>query len=199
MSPLSLAKRSAFYPSSCLYSAPELSRSRWLATGKFLRCLMQGVLGPTQIGKFITVYPPSDAESRSLADELTAATQHFEGPEVITDLRLGRVVYARYGGFNADQERDRLGHVFSVLHDDAGASRRDERAVPFVPPRGVINPFADLVERQRISLNAPDKGKLFGPGYLLLDVIKRRATGSVFLALDMRDSDECCGEGDKRR
>ena len=153
-----------------------------------LALLNAGSLGPTQIGKFITVYPPSDAESRSLADELTAATQHFEGPEVITDLRLGRVVYARYGGFNADQERDRLGHVFSVLHDDAGASRRDERAVPFVSPRGVINPFADLVERQRISLNAPDKGKLFGPGYLLLDVIKRRATGSVFLALDMRDS-----------
>ncbi|MBM3578881.1 MAG: hypothetical protein FJX40_14820 [Alphaproteobacteria bacterium] len=151
-----------------------------------LALLNEGSLGPTQIGKFVTVYPISDAQSRSLAEELAAATDDFEGPEVITDLRLGRVVYTRYGGFSPNVERDRLGHFFSVLQDEAGV-RRDERAVPFVAPRGVFNPFADRVEEQQKAPSRPRTGKLFGPGYLLLEVIKPDVTGSVFLALDMRD------------
>lgn len=153
---------------------------------EILALLNEGSLGPTQIGKFVTVYPLSDAQSRSLADELSAVTQDFDGPEVITDLRLGRVVYARYGGFNPNIERDRLGHAFSVLHDDGGA-RRDERVVPFVAPNGIFNPFADFVGKERVVLTEPGHNKLFGPGYLLLDVIKPDTTGSVFLALDMRD------------
>jgi serine/threonine protein kinase len=154
---------------------------------EILALLNEGSLGPTQIGKFVTVYPRSDAQSRSLADELTAVTQDFDGPEVTTDLRLGRVVYARYGGFNPDLEQDRLGHVFSVLHDDEGATRRDDRAVPFVPPRGIFNPFAHLAGKHRGVPTEPGRNELFGPGYLLLAVIKADPAGSVFLALDMRD------------
>src|SRR5918998_5306004 len=117
---------------------------------EILALLNEGSLGPTQIGKFVTVYPLSDEQSRSLADELTAVTQDFDGPEVTTDLRLGRVVYARYGGFNPHMERDRLGHVFSVLHDDEGATRRDDRGVPFASPRGILNPFAHLAGKHRV-------------------------------------------------
>ena len=153
---------------------------------EILALLNEGSLGSTQIGKFITIYPSSDAQSRSLAEDLTAVTQHFDGPEILTDLRIGRVVYARYGGFNPNIERDRLGHVFSVVHDGGGV-RRDERAVPFVSPSGIFNPFADFVRKQRVALTEPGHKKLFGPGYLLLDVIKPDTTGSVFLALDMRD------------
>jgi serine/threonine protein kinase len=153
---------------------------------EILALLNEGRLGPTQIGKFITIYPLSDSQSRSLADELTTVTQHFDGPEVLTDLRIGRVVYVRYGGFNPIIERDRLGHVFSVLHDD-GRTRRDERSVPFLPPSGILNPFADFVGKQQLAPTELVRGKLFGPGYLLLEVIKPNTTGSVFFALDMRD------------
>lgn len=154
---------------------------------EILALLNEGSLGPTQIGKFVTIYPLSDAQSRSLADELTAVTQEFDGPEVTTDLRVGRVVYARYGGFNPDMERDRLGHVFSVLHDDGGSTRRDDRAVPFVAPPDTSNPFAHLAGKHRLIPSVPSRGNLLGPGYLLLEVIKADPTGSVFLALDMRD------------
>jgi hypothetical protein len=133
---------------------------------EILALLNEGRLGPTQIGKFITIYPLSDSQSRPLADELTTVTQHFDGPEVLTDLRIGRVVYVRYGGFNPIIERDRLGHVFSVLHDDGG-TRRDERSVPFLPPSGILNPFADFVGKQQLAPTELVRGKLFGPGYLL--------------------------------
>jgi tRNA A-37 threonylcarbamoyl transferase component Bud32 len=154
---------------------------------EILALLNEGSLSPTQIGKFVTIYPPSDAQSRSAADELIAVTQDFDGPEVTTDLRLGRVVYARYGGFDPEMERDRLGHVFSVLHDEKGAKRPDDRVVPFFPPPGIHNPFAQLAVKDRVAPIQPGRSKLFGPGYLLLDVIKAHPTGSVFLALDMRD------------
>jgi serine/threonine protein kinase len=157
-------------------------------SAEILALLNEGSLGRTQIGKFVTIYPVSDAQSGSLADELSAVTQEFDGPEVTTDLRVGRVVYARYGAFNTDVERDRLGHVFSVLHDDEGPPRRDERVVPFAPPSNIFNPFARFAGKHRATPTEPRRGKLFGPGYLLLEVIKADPTGSVFLALDMRDS-----------
>ena len=153
---------------------------------EILALLNEGGLGSTQIGKFITVYPGSDVQSRSLADELTRVTQDFDGPDVLTDLRLGRVVYTRYGGFHPENDRDRLGHVFAVLEDD-GVRRRDERTVPFAPPINVVNPFADSMWTPEIVRPELDRQRLFGPGYLLLDVIKPDTTGSVFLALDMRD------------
>jgi serine/threonine protein kinase len=154
---------------------------------EILALLNEGSLGPTQIGKFVTIYPLSDAQSRSLADELIAATRDFEGPEITTDLPLGGVLYARYGGFNPDVERDRLGRVFSVLDDHNGMTTADDRVVPFVPPSGIANPFADLAAKPHDAPIESSRGKLFGPGYLLLEVIKAHPTGSVFLALDMRD------------
>src|SRR5262249_49961957 len=136
---------------------------------EILALLNEGGLGSTQIGKFITIYPGSDVQSRSLADELTTATQDFDGPEILTDLRLGRVVYTRYGGFHPENDRDRLGHVFSVLADEGGR-RRDERTVPFAPPGKVANPFADFMGQPRIVGIESGRERLLGPGYLLLDV-----------------------------
>ena len=152
-----------------------------------LSLLNEGAFGATQIGKFITVYPLTDTDSRPLAEELIAATDHFDGPAVLTDLQLGRVVYTRYGGFNPDLQRDRLGHVYSVLRDAGGFVRPDQRAVPFVQPNGVANPFSEIAKAHRTVLPGAGRGKLFGPGYLLLRVIKPNAKGSVFLALDMQD------------
>ncbi len=150
-----------------------------------LLLLNEGSLGPTQVGKFMTIYPQSDAACRNLAELLIAKTEEFVGPVIITDLRLGKVVYTRYGAFRSRNQRDRLGHYHSVLFNRKGGHRRDNRDVPFALPAGVRSPFSGFEHHKPES--PPRSGKLFGPGYLLLDVLKSDPAGSVFLALDMRD------------
>jgi Lanthionine synthetase C-like protein/Protein kinase domain len=149
--------------------------------------LNEGVLGPTQIGKFMTIYPPSDESARGMAEHLVRATTDFDGPVVMTDLRLGRVVYARFGGFNPVSSRDRLGQVMTMLERPDGTLEPDERKVPFAAPEWVSNPFADFPLFNPPASVTAGTGRLFGPGYLLLSTLKPNPKGSVFLALEMRD------------
>jgi tRNA A-37 threonylcarbamoyl transferase component Bud32 len=150
-----------------------------------LGVLNEGGLGDLQVGKFITIYPRSDAQARELAGELVRETARHHGPIVATDLRLGSVVYARYGSFRPVLRRDRLGQVFPAIHDGYGALCRDDYTVPFAPPPGVVSPFGGL--RGGVEPVAEAGGaRLFGPGYLILDVLKTNPKGSVFLALDLR-------------
>ena len=156
-----------------------------------LRQLNEGVLGGTQIGKFITVYPGSDDEARPLAETLAAATRRFHGPAVATDWHLGSVVYTRYGGFNPVIQRDRLGQVSRSIRDADGELRSDEYSVPFRPPDGVANPFAGIAEVTADPAvgNGLGNGKLLGPGFLLFDTLKSDPKGSVFLAVDLRSQE----------
>jgi serine/threonine protein kinase len=156
-------------------------------SAQILHQMNEGELGATQVGKFMTVYPPDPAAARELGLRLAAKTAAVDGPEVVTDLHVGGTVYARYGGVNPLITRDRLGQAISNLHDGNGRLRRDAYSVPFVPPDDVDNPFADLVE----TTTAPDGGsKLLGPGYLPLQVIRAHAKGSVYLAMDLRTQED---------
>lgn len=165
---------------------------RWHAPFKVVReasalsRLNEGVLGGTQIGKFVTVYPTADGQAQPLADALCTATAGFQGPAVITDRKLGDVVYARYGGFEPVVERDRLGHLLRFIRGPDGELVPDEYRVPFKAPDWTEDPFpcsgTDSGTRQRRPL--------LGDRYLLLETIKPSAKGSVFLALDLtRQSD----------
>jgi serine/threonine protein kinase len=159
-----------------------------------LEGLNEGSLGATQIGKFVTIYPGSNSTGVAVARELVELTQGFQGPRIVTDLRLGDVLYARYGYFNPIVQRDRLGQAVFLIHAGNGTLRVDDRPVPFKLPDGIPNPFGKLAsaaaaaesQAARCGLEPPS-GKLFGPGYLILDVVKAHPKGSVFLALDLRD------------
>ncbi len=65
-----------------------------------LHQLNEGALGATQVGKFLTAYPQTNRAARDLAVALRQLTEGFSGPVIVTDLRLGDVVYARYGPFS---------------------------------------------------------------------------------------------------
>jgi serine/threonine protein kinase len=139
--------------------------------------LNEGVFGPTQIGKFITIYPPKGDAGLSLTRSLIAATAGFTGPHIVTDLHLGNVVYVRYGSHNPNVARDRLGNI--TLTDSEG---RGGYSVPFIPPAGIDNPFASFMpEMMRGQKTAP-----IGPGYLLLSPLSIHPKGSVYLGLDVR-------------
>ncbi len=160
--------------------------------------LNEGALGGTQIGKFITIYPDSDGQARELAQRLVEMTAPFHGPVIMTDLRLGSVVYARYGNFNPIICRDRLGQVFLCIRGADGGLWVDSYSVPFVCPPDVPNPFEDMRYLPSDTANAVSNGdrgsagrseKLLGPGYLLVDVVKQDAKGSVFRAIDLRSQE----------
>lgn len=151
-----------------------------------LRQLNEGTFGPTQIGKFLTIYPRTNREARALALELEEVTRGFAGPVIPTDLRLGDVVYARYGPFSPPMLRDRLGNVSSALRLPDGELVPHVYSVPFEPPERRVNPFRDLAPRRADAGLDQGGSRLFGPGYVILDVLRPHPRGSVFLALDAR-------------
>ena len=160
-----------------------------------LQQLNEGALGATQIGKFVTIYPESNACARALAEMLVELTKGFNGPVVVTDIQIGDVLYARYGAHNPEFVRDRLGQIVPSIRGPDGQLQADSYNVPFRLPRGIQNPFEGMVRsRAESSIVVDDAGrsvnrksdKLFGPGYLVLEVIKQHPKGSVFKGIDLR-------------
>lgn len=167
---------------------------------KLLRMLNDGELGATQVGKFITIYPEGDEQTNLLAKELVKATQAFNGPTIVTDMYLGGVVYTRYGGFNPVIVRDRLGQAALCIYDRDQQLVVDAYQVPFSVPAGVTLPFNGghlnprNLDRTPLIVPAPaaltpgaaKPTKLFGPGYLVLEIIEQHAKGAVFRGIDLR-------------
>ena len=151
--------------------------------------LNDGRLGPTQIGKFITIYPDQDS-ILPLASSLAELTEEFVGPVIPTDMRLGSVLYARYGNFVYQKHIDRLGISHRVLSWPDGSWTDDTYNVPFKTPPQVSDPFENWIFEQPDSTALAQKNKLFGPGYLIADVLNESVHGACFLALDMRAREE---------
>jgi tRNA A-37 threonylcarbamoyl transferase component Bud32 len=146
-----------------------------------LGLLNEGSLGATQVGKFCTIYPADDSDASALAAQLVTASEGFNGPVISSDMALGNLVYARYGGFNTIVERDLLGQHHLYIRDGAGALIADAYTQPFVAPSFAACPFAAAVPAAVVP--APAARASFGPGYLLVDVIQRHAKGNVYLAI----------------
>ncbi|MEH0661007.1 lanthionine synthetase LanC family protein [Streptomyces stelliscabiei] len=72
--------------------AADLARLSFLSTGR---------AGPTQVGKFLTAYPPDEATAAEIAGLLHAATAGLSGPRIPNEqpFAAGSLVYSRYGSF----------------------------------------------------------------------------------------------------
>lgn len=160
-----------------------------------LGLLNEGSLGATQVGKFCTIYPADDGAASALAARLVCATQGFHGPVITSDMALGQLVYARYGGFNTIVERDLLGQHHLYIRDGAGALVADAYTQPFVAPSFAACPFAAVPAPAPVPVPVPagHGGATFGPGYVLVDVIKHHAKGNVYLAILASSQDSVAG------
>src|SRR5882724_4775147 len=148
--------------------------------------LNEGQLGPTQIGKFMTIYPEDDEQAGQLARELVAATDSFVGPVVASDFALGGIVYARYGAFNPLVTRDRLGQQILSIHGPDGSPTADLYELPRAPRPECQHPFGELLDDAASTIPEVPARRLFGPGFLLVDVLQTHPRGSVFRAIDLR-------------
>lgn len=158
-----------------------------------LRYLNEGELGVTHMGKFMTIYPDNDEAALLLAHELVKLTQGMHGPRIVSDLPLGDVVSTRYGCFNPIIQHDRLGAIRLMIYAPDGSLIDENYNAPYKPPEGFANPFHNWSLQKSYDKNAEPKHilmgkktKLFGPGYLILDVLKTQPKGSVFQAIDLR-------------
>ncbi len=163
-----------------------------------------GVGGPSQIGKFLTVYPSSDEQAVALAEALDSATRGLAGPAVPSDARLpaGSIVHYRFGGFGRTlvQLRDGLVHCALVTPD--GDLVPDERDRHFAPPDWAVNPFAG-----RFADDRPATPNAVGSDrYRVVAVLSESGRGRVLLGLDTVGRRRCVmktasssGDADEQR
>lgn len=150
-----------------------------------LIALNVGRLGATQVGKFITIYPQCSDDAVALADKLNSATKGMNGPAIPSDIRLGDVVYARFGAFSPTARRDRLGRIHSRLKLPDGTSATDDRTVPFSHPPSVSNPFLGSIAECKNG-----EETFFEPGYSFLKVLNRNSKGCVYLGLRLTSQED---------
>src|SRR4051812_47989824 len=128
------------------------------ASPQMLEILNAGAAGPSQIGKFITVYPPDDTLAARIAEDLHTATADMVGPHIPSDCPLhpGSLVHYRFGSFaGAAFMHLADGTVASPLISPAGTLEPDERRPVFAPPAWAASPFQAMTMPLRGTMDSP--------------------------------------------
>src|SRR2546423_618291 len=146
------------------------------ARPELLASLNSGLPDFSQVGKFLTVYPRSTIEAKTLALELHLATRGLPGPRIPFDVHYRRnsLVHYRYGAF-----RRTARNPGGLIRVPSGKLRSDKRGPGRAVPAWLEDPFQ----------NAPAKSsRPQGPiGIQLLAYRTRmqRGKGGVYEALDL--------------
>jgi serine/threonine protein kinase len=167
-------------------------RFKVAASHRALMILNAGAAGPSQVGKFITVYPESDDQARVVAADLDRATRGMPGPRVPSDraLRPGSLVHYRYGSFTgATVMQLPDGAVVSALTSPTGEVVPDRRQGFYAPPDWAICPFPP---HHRSWESLPGGGESEdAAGYRTLGMLSDTGRGSVVLGVDLRRRRRC--------
>lgn len=129
-------------------------------------------------GKFITIYPHSDADFYSLLQELDAATREFDGPYILSDRRYkdSKVVHYRYGGMQLHEQHDVKGEKTPVINTPDGETIPDRRTPFFSLPGWVTDPLQPE--------EPEDAGALKDGRYEVQRALSFTNSGGVYVALD---------------
>lgn len=151
-------------------------------SANILGLLNEGLLGETQVGKFITIYADELCAERQsdLVKDLVEQTTGFQGPRVVTDAHIGGTIYCRYGEFRPKKHRNRLGLFESLPEVRALVDYR----VPFRIPEGVTG-----ADRYGVADISEEVLSIVGPGFLPVRTLAARAKGRTYLALDLREQE----------
>jgi class IV lanthipeptide synthase len=152
-----------------------------LGSVTWLGGLNRGAAGLSQVGKFITVFPPDDATAVDVAIALEQATQGLSGPRIPSDLPLteGSVVSYRYGGFGDLCMQTKLGEIVLAVTAPDGRLVPDRRGTTPSEPPWVSDPFA----ARGLGAHSSSEGLVAGR-YRPVATLARSPTATVELALD---------------
>lgn len=167
--------------------APLLSRRGVLykapASLQELGKLNSGVFyGYSQVGKFLTIYPPTDEEAVRLARALYTLTRGLSAPTVPFDVkyRESGCVYYRYGAFTGIEVEGEHGERTYAIRDREGnlvPDRRDSASMP----AWAEDPFPPKRPRAKAAAAATPLRTTFK----VFRALKQRGRGGVYQALDL--------------
>ncbi len=151
--------------------------------------LNEGWYGPSQIGKFITVYPECGEQAVAMAVMLDGVTAGLRGPSVPSDrcLHSGSVVYYRYGSFVDRPLRLRLGEIVSAIATPDGSLEQDRRDTVYRAPAGVTDPFRTA----GVTADLPPRPLVVAGRYVTAATLHRSARGAVYVAVDLQQNRRC--------
>jgi hypothetical protein len=146
---------------------------------EFLAALNSGLGEFSQVGKFLTVYPRSDAEAVDVARELHATTRGLPAPKVPFDVPYCKnsLVSYRYGAFRAGGKSG----AGAKIVDGAGRLRRDIRDRPHAAPNWREDPF----QPWRRAAPKSYVMRLIELGLLPYKAHSQRGKGGVYEAVDI--------------
>jgi hypothetical protein len=137
--------------------------------------------GYCQVGKFLTVYPTSEAQFATLVPHFYELTKHFNAPLIPFDFQFRKrgIVFYRYGAFRRRQVRSDTGAEIPVILAPSGETIRDRRYEAYIPS-WTNDPF---------QTDRPESNTRIGPNllksrYHVFEAISQRGKGGVYRALD---------------
>lgn len=151
-------------------------------------------------GKFITIYPPTEAKFRELLELLYCALSGESGPYILSDraYKDSEVVFYRYGGFKSFTHVDLMGRSTSNIINADFSYIEDLRGAKYHLPEFVRDPFEDdepgleteAKAGTEAETGAPDDEPAAPASVLLherfqcLESLKFSNAGGVYRALD---------------
>ncbi|MET7683860.1 class IV lanthionine synthetase LanL [Streptomyces sp. NPDC005423] len=138
-------------------------------------------------GKFITVYPRSDADAARLARELHRATAGLTGPRILSDqpYAADSLVHYRYGAFAARRRLSDVGLLMWYIEDPDGNPVEDERSGRYAPPAWAVCPFPASVPAPRRTAEAASRPVLLGGRFAVREAIRQTNKGGVYRGTDV--------------
>lgn len=138
-------------------------------------------------GKFITVYPRSDADAVRLARALHAATTGLAGPRILSDQPYAphSVVHYRYGAFTGRQRLSDQGLLIWYIEDPDGNPVEDERSGHYAPPPWAVCPFPATVPLPPPAAEAASGPVLLGGRFAVREAIRHTNKGGVYRGTDV--------------
>jgi len=148
-----------------------------------LKKLNSGILyGFSQVGKFVTIYPPSTRTAVAIASELHNLTANQPAPMVPYDnpLRDKSCIYYRYGSFSKYVKVTFRGEsVFAIVRPD-GRLVPDFRKPRAAVPRWLTDPF-----QPQHSQTARVPSTPLETTYTNYEALVQRGKGGIYQALDL--------------
>ncbi|MFI0827801.1 class IV lanthionine synthetase LanL [Streptomyces roseolus] len=140
-------------------------------------------------GKFLTVYPRSDADAARLAAELHRATAGLAGPRILSDQQYAAdsLVHYRYGAFLGRRRLSDDGLLVWYFEDPDGNPVEDRRTGRYTPPEWAVSPFPAPahVPSPAPPPAAPDP-VVVGGRFAVREAIRHTNKGGVYRGSDVR-------------
>lgn len=135
-------------------------------------------------GKFITVYPRSDADAARLAQDLHRATAGLAGPRILSDQPYAAhsLVHYRYGSFVGRQRLSDEGLLVWFIEDPDGNPVEDRRTGRYSPPQWAICPFSTTPPESHETSGEV----VVGDRFAVREAIRHTNKGGVYRGTDTR-------------